>query len=247
MAGINGVASVWLTVSVPQGASQGLHPGAHAVSHLAAFPGEDFVGVVESILPAASAASRAVEVRVALPNPDGRLRPGMTGDVSLSGPEMPDALIVPSEAVIRSGSRTLVIAVGDNGRFVPTEVATGLAMGDQIQILTGLDEGQKIVASGQFLIDSEASLSGVVARLSAGGAARADYTSKGKVVQVGNDGVTIAHEPVAGLGWPAMTMSFAWGPGGKRPVAIGDAVAFSFKQGGAGYVIETITREGAAQ
>src|SRR3546814_2742888 len=74
------------------------------------------------------------------------------------------ALLVPSEALIRTGKRTLVMLALDKGRYQPAEVQTGQESANDTEILAGLREGEKIVASGQFLIDSEASLSGVEAR-----------------------------------------------------------------------------------
>jgi Cu(I)/Ag(I) efflux system membrane fusion protein len=243
IATINGLSPVWLTASVPQGKAGQLRSGASANAKLTAFPGEKFVGRVEMILPAVSVQSRTVEVRVVLPNPDNRLRPGMSGEVELSNAAERSALVVPSEAVIRTGRRTVVIAVNDDNRFSPTEVEIGLSTGDRTEIASGLVEGQRIVASGQFLIDSEASLAGAVSRLQGGSAqAAATYSATGRVTAVSDAGVTISHTPVPQLSWPAMTMQFDWGPDGKKTIAVGDEVSFAFKKGGAGYVIETIER-----
>ena len=242
IASINGMSPVWLVASVPQGSAGRLKAGGQATAIIPAYPGETFSGKIESVLPSANSASRAVEVRVALPNPGGRLRPGMTGEVSLVDDEPRQALFVPSEAVIRTGRRTLVIAVLEDGRFAPTEVEVAPASGNHTEIVSGLTEGQRIVASGQFLIDSEASLSGVIARLEASSpAAQGEpYAASGRVTAIDSKGVTIAHTPVERLNWPAMTMQFAWGPGGPKTLTVGDEVDFTFKKGSAGYVIETI-------
>ena len=87
----------------------------------------------------------------------------MFATVQFSGGQRP-ALLVPSEAVIRTGRRTLVMLALDGGRFRPAEVRTGQEAGGQMEVLAGLSEGERVVASGQFLIDSEASLSGIAAR-----------------------------------------------------------------------------------
>ena len=87
----------------------------------------------------------------------------MVATVSFGGPARP-ALLVPSEALIRTGKRTLVMVALDKGRYRPAEVQIGREAGDDTEILAGLSEGEKVIASGQFLIDSEASLSGVTAR-----------------------------------------------------------------------------------
>lgn len=246
---VNGVSPVWLTASVPQGVAGNLRQGGRAVVTLPAYPAETFEGKIDSILPQASMSSRTIEVRIALPNPGGRLRPGMTAEVDLSGGEARSVLTVPSEAVIRTGRRTVVIVGRDEaGQFTPTEVQLGASFGDRIEIVAGLEEDQQVVASGQFLIDSEASLSGVLARLAVSSSPRApdaSFQSTGRVTAIDASGATIAHEPVTGLNWPSMTMKFAWGSGGQdASIKPGEAVDFSFSQGGAGYVLGSITPKG---
>lgn len=246
LATIRGISPVWLIVSVPQGQAAALSPGTPAKARLAAFSNETVEGKVESILPAANTASRAVEVRISLPNPSGRLRPGMTAEVNVSAGTQRDVLLVPSEAVVRTGARTLVFTDLGQGRFAPVDVEIGSTAGDRTEIVSGLSEGQMVVASGQFLIGSEASLSGALERLGSAPAptkAAGDvYVSKGRVTTIDKAGVTLAHEPVPALNWPSMTMTFLWPPSGPNPsIKIGDAVEFSFRQGSAGYVLETIS------
>ncbi len=184
---------------------------------------------------------------MALDNADGRLRPGMTAEVDLSAGSQREVLLVAAEAVIRTGTRSVVIVSGDDGRFAPTEVELGASYGDRIEITAGLQEGQSVVASAQFLIDSEASLSGVLARLSERGASMEEgsHVSTGSVVSLNDTGVTIAHEPVPSLNWPSMTMHFDWGAdGAEESLRPGDEVDFRFSEGGAGYVIEEIVPQG---
>lgn len=248
LATINGLSPVWLIASVPQRTAGQLRPGSPVEARLASYPGEQFEGQIESVLPQASMTSRTVEVRVALENADGRLRPGMTAEVELSAGEPREALLVPAESVIRTGRRSVVIVVdAESGGYAPTEVAIGASHGDRIEIVEGLSEGQRVVASGQFLIDSEASLTGVLARLDGAMAAGAPgvHISSGRVTGIDDAGVTIAHEPVPSLDWPSMTMHFDWGADGARPsLQPGDDVDFRFSEGGAGYVIEEITPKG---
>jgi membrane fusion protein, copper/silver efflux system len=122
-------------------------------------------GVVSAILPETNPDSRTLRVRVELPNPEGRLRPGMTARVSLDRSTEQSVLWVPSEAVIRTGRRALVMLAEDAGRYRPVEVQLGQESDGKTAILKGLEEGQKVVTSGQFLLDSEASLKGIVAKL----------------------------------------------------------------------------------
>ena len=248
IASITGLSPVWLVVSVPQGSIGGLAPGDAASATFPAFPGKQFGGRVEVILPGANAANRTVEVRIALTNMDGRLRPGMTGDVMFTSAVSRQALTVPSEAVIRTGQRTVVIVARDDGGFEPTDVTLGAAAGDRLEIVSGLSEGQSVVASGQFLIDSEANLTGVLERLRGAPAAMpmTDYEATGKVIAIDASGVTLAHSPVQQLSWPEMTMAFGWGDL-AHDVVVGDEVTFSFRKGGAGYVLTSIRKTGASQ
>src|SRR3546814_20731370 len=111
------------------------------------------------ILPETQADSRTLTVRIELPNRGGRLRPGMFATVSFGGNTQP-GLLVPSEALIRTGKRTLVMLAFDKGRYRPAEVQHGRESGGHPAILAGLPEGETIVASGQVLIESESRLSG---------------------------------------------------------------------------------------
>ncbi|MGE4306502.1 MAG: efflux RND transporter periplasmic adaptor subunit, partial [Novosphingobium sp.] len=163
LAEINGLGTVWLNAAVPEAVAGPLRPGQSVQATLAAFPGEILTGRVSAVLPETQTDSRTLTVRIELPNRDGRLRPGMFATVSFGGSAQP-ALLVPSEALIRTGKRTLVMLALDKGRYRPAEVQPGRESGDDTEILAGLSEGEKIVVSGQFLIDSEASLSGVEAR-----------------------------------------------------------------------------------
>lgn len=160
---VNGLGTVWLNAAVPEAIAGTVQPGTHVTAMVAAFPGETFTGKVSAILPQAETASRTLTVRIELPNPDAKLRPGMFASVALIQNGR-DALLIPSEAVIRTGKRTLVMVAGTGGRFQPAEVRTGAEGGGKTEILAGLAEGEKVVASGQFLLDSEASLSGIEAR-----------------------------------------------------------------------------------
>lgn len=250
LATINGLSPVWLIASLPQTDAGFARPGARVVATLPAYPGESFSGRIESVLPAANAATRSIEVRITLANPQGRLRPGMTAEARLEEREE-SALVIPAEAVIRTGTRSIVIMVQDDGSYAPVEVALGRAQGDAIAITSGLSEGQRVVASGQFLIDSEANLSGAVARLNAsrGQAQAADalHETSGRITAINGQQVTIAHGPIASLNWPAMTMQFRLvRPELGRGLAVGDAVTLRFREADGAYLIEEIRETGRA-
>lgn len=163
LAQVNGLSTVWLNAAVPEVRAGAVKVGQTATAELAAFPAEHFTGRIIAVLPTTQADSRTLTVRIELRNPGGRLRPGMFATVHLGGTS-DTALLVPSEAVIRTGMRTLVMLAEDKGRYRPAEVKTGRDAGGRTEILAGLTPGEKVVASGQFLLDSEASLTGIAAR-----------------------------------------------------------------------------------
>lgn len=168
LAQVTGLGTVWLNAAVPEAQAGSVRIGQSASAVLSAFPGEKFSGRILAVLPTAQADSRTLTVRIELTNRGGRLRPGMFATVALGG-TVQSALLVPSEAVIRTGTRTLVMLATGNGRYQPAEVRTGREGGGQTEILDGLAAGEKVVASGQFLLDSEASLTGIAARKLGGG------------------------------------------------------------------------------
>ncbi|MCC6480459.1 MAG: efflux RND transporter periplasmic adaptor subunit [Sphingomonadaceae bacterium] len=163
LAQVTGIGTVWLNAAVPEAQAGAVRIGQNATASLTAFPGETFGGRIIAILPTAQADSRTLTVRIELANRGGRLRPGMFAQVALGGDERP-ALLVPSEAVIRTGTRTIVMLATGDGRYHPAEVRAGREGGGQTEILQGLAVGEKVVASGQFLLDSEASLTGIAVR-----------------------------------------------------------------------------------
>ncbi len=251
LAQVSGLGKVWLNAAVPEAMGGRVKVGQAARAELAAFPGEAFTGRVTAILPTTQIDSHTLQVRIELANRGGRLHPGMFATVHLSGAAHP-ALFVPSEAVIRTGKRTLVILSGAGGRYQPVEVQIGREDGDRTEILSGLDEGQKVVASGQFLIDSEASLAGVQARpLAASGAMAmsnapggksALYETRGRIEALTADTITLSHEPVPAIGWPAMIMTFKLGsPNLVKAAKVGDQVSFGFEQKPDGPIIRRLS------
>lgn len=245
---INGKASVWINADVPETLAAQLQPGTAAEARTAALPGKVYSGRVSAELPQVDAGTRTLTARIEVRNPDGLLVPGMFAQVIFAGAERADVLTVPSESVIRTGTRSLVMLALPKGGFRPVEVETGQEMDGRTEVLRGLEAGQKVVASGQFLIDSEASLKGVTAHTgtapaAAGAEAAPTHHGQGKVEQVANGEITISHGPIASLQWDAMTMPFAAPVSGlPRNVAVGDSVSFDFRAGPDGsFQITSIT------
>ena len=166
LAKIQGLDPIWLEAAVPeaQGALTAL--GKAAEIRCIAYPGVPIHGRVVAVLPQTNVDSHTLRVRIEVPNHDSRLKPGMFAQVQLSAREQRPVLLVPSEAIIHTGTRDLVIVAAAANRFVPVAVQIGAEYGTRTSVLSGLEAGQKVVASGQFLIDSEANLRGFAARMS---------------------------------------------------------------------------------
>lgn len=178
LAEISGLSTVWLNAAIPEALAGRLRVGQSVEATLSAFPSERFTGRLTALLPEVSGDSRTLTGRIELANRGGRLRPGMFGRVVFGGGTTP-ALLVPSEAVIRTGQRDIVMLALPEGRYQPAQVRIGRESGGQTEILAGLSAGERVIASGQFLIDSEASLSGVEARPIDGAAAPAASPANG--------------------------------------------------------------------
>lgn len=162
---VNGTDTLWLEAAIPQAGTIGIAPGTPVEATVSAVPGRTFEGEVEILLPQIESGSRTQRARIVLRNEDGLLAPGMFAELSLQ-PESGEALpLVPSEALIATGEASRVIVVDDDGSFVPVPVRIGRSIGGRTEILEGLEGGEEVVVSGQFLIDSEASLSGALERL----------------------------------------------------------------------------------
>jgi len=244
LARINGLATVWVEAAVPEALAMAARVGQPAEVRLAALPGDVLRGKVTAVLPEASRDSRTLRVRVELPNPGLRLRPGMFAQVALKAAGNEPVVVVPAEAVIRTGRRALVYVLDAPGRYRPVEVETGAESDGRIAIRRGLEAGQQVVASGQFLVDSEASLQGVPATPSSASApAVPEYEATGTVSAVEAREITLDHAPVPALKWPAMTMPFQLAqPDLARGLKPGDAVRFRFTQQGDEHTVTAIER-----
>ncbi|MEB0024762.1 efflux RND transporter periplasmic adaptor subunit [Pseudomonas sp. MH9.2] len=249
LARVNGLSSVWLAAAVPESEAGSITVGQAVEARLPAFPGTVLNGKVSAILPETNSDSRTLRVRVELPNPDGRLRPGLTAQVHLNRSTEQRVLWVPTEAVIRTGRRALVMLVEDAGRYRPVEVQLGLENDDKTAILKGLEEGQKVVTSGQFLLDSEASLKGIVAstgeKSSPSAAASSFHEADGQIVEINDKEVTLAHGPFKTLGMPGMTMTFPLAnPALMQGLKTGDKVRIAVSQTDNGLRVELLDKSG---
>ena len=244
LARINGLGTVWLDVAVPEAQTGGVRVGQQVSALLPAYPGESFAGKVSAILPEASLDTRSLRVRVELPNRDARLKPGMTAQVRIAANDTASVLRVPSEALIRTGKRTLVMLAEKAGRYRPVEVRTGAESGEYTAITDGLQEGQQVVVSGQFLLDSEASLTGITTQPPAQmPAAMPLHESQGEIVELSKTEVTIKHGPFKTLNMPGMTMSFSLArPELAQSLKVGERVQFGVREADDGLIVERIQK-----
>lgn len=209
------------------------------------------------MLPGVNTATRTVQARLELDNRDGLLTPGMLMRVRLGAEKSTSRLLVPTEAVITSGKRSVVLVAGENNSMQPVVVMTGRDIGDDTEILSGLTEGQKVVTSGQFLIDSEANLKSVLpkftgeqtnASIQPPATAGPIYRGVGKVEMVAPEALTISHNPIPELKWGVMTMDFNKPrPDAFAEVKPGQDIEFSFTETKEGYVLESVTPVGGGK
>jgi Cu(I)/Ag(I) efflux system membrane fusion protein len=168
---IAGLERVWAVAEVPEAQAVRLMRGQKVKAVLQADASQSFVGVLKEILPQVSAATRTLQARFEVGNPGARLIPGLLLRLEVAGPTA-SRLVVPAEAVIRTGTRAVAIVRRDDGTFEPRDVTLGAELGDTLEVAQGLQEGEQVVASGQFLVDSEARLRSVLGAMSASGESR---------------------------------------------------------------------------
>jgi membrane fusion protein, copper/silver efflux system len=201
------LSTVWINAEVPEAQASWVTPGARVEARVQAYPGRAFEGRVGALLPEVSAATRTVRTRVEVRNPGALLKPGMFATVAFERRAQRESVLVPSEALIRTGTRDVVIVALGEGRFRATEVQVGAESGGQSEIRKGLNASDRVVLSGQFLVDSEASLSATVARLEG---VAVEHKGRGTVLALdpAKGRVELDHEPIASMQWPRMTMGF---------------------------------------
>lgn len=243
------LSSVWLQAEVFESQVDWVAAGQAAEATLGYMPGMEFTGQVNYVYPVLDPETRTLKVRLRFDNPGGRLKPNMYARVSIYGKLKPNALSIPREALIPAPGRDRVVVSLGDGKFQVHEVLTGLESGEFVEILAGISEGDEIVTSSQFLIDSEASLAGSITRLESADhlpepqESEAVYAS-GLVEEIDLDNrrIRVAHGPIDALGWPSMTMVFDVRPSvDLTRVQVRQDIRFSLVQEHAGeYVMEKI-------
>ena len=241
------LSSVWLLADVFESQAQWVSEGQVARMSLPYTPGQSWTGKVEYVYPTLDPKSRTLKVRLRFENPDNALKPNMYASVLIEAESVGNVLTVPREALIRAGRNDRVIVDLGEGRYKPMMVKVGIEANGQVAIGEGLKGDEKVVVSGQFLIDSEASLSASMMRMSdpegdpasepAGAGTpttiKPQAVTMGAINKISDDGktVNISHDPIPEIGWPSMTMDFkVIGPFSLNGFSSGDSVLLGVAQ-----------------
>ncbi|HHH1720620.1 TPA: efflux RND transporter periplasmic adaptor subunit [Yersinia enterocolitica] len=240
---------VWIVMDYSQSQANLVRIGSEVTATTASWPGESFHGKVSELLPNMDLATRTLRARITLENPQQKLKPGMYLNVqSTQTDTLEPVLVIPQEALLMTGSRNTVLLAEGNGHFKPVEVSAGQTQDGWVEIKSGLSHGQLVVTSGQFLIDSEASLQSALPQMAdtpetvapaVDNTAPAPvdiYSVQGEVNAINGSTITLSHGPIAALKWGAMTMDFLLPPGKlSADIHVGSEVNFTF----------TLTEQGA--
>ncbi|MCU0764638.1 MAG: efflux RND transporter periplasmic adaptor subunit [Burkholderiaceae bacterium] len=220
------LSTVWVIAEVAEQDIGRVRTGLTARARLDAYPGQNFEGRITYIYPTLKADTRTAQVRVELPNPQGRLKPAMYAQVEIAAAGRPQ-LVVPSSAVIDNGRRRVVLVDRGEGRFEPRDVKLGERGDEFTAVLEGVKDGERVVVAANFLLDSEANLKAALGALTGGAdTAKVTHRAVGTLddVDAKTGTLLITHEPVESLKWPRMTMEF---------VPANEAIAGKLKPGAA--------------
>ena len=259
------LSSVWVMAEVFERQSSWVKVGQPAEVEFSYLPGKKFEGVVEYIYPDLDEMTRALTVRLKFENFDEALKPNMFGNVSIYAGAKDNIIVIPREAVIRTGSDERVILAKEEGHFEPRQIVAGIESGDWIEVKSGLKEGEDVVVSGQFLIDSEASTKASFMRMSQPDNATVKKSEMvmqdesslimgmGTITEIFKDEqiLKIDHQPIEVLNWPRMEMKFSTNHENAQidfdALNIGDHIEFKMQKVDGKYLIievSSMVREG---
>jgi len=182
-------------------------------------PGVAWKGIVDYIYPVLDSKTRTLRVRVRVKNDEQVLKPNMYANLTLLAPVAESALSIPREALIKGGRYNRVVKAMGNGQFKSVLVTVGVESEGFVQVIDGLSEGDEVVTSAQFLIDSESNIDAEIARMESRLTDESSMGEKAQDIKIVGQGViedvmaemamlTITHEPIKALDWPTMRMDF---------------------------------------
>ncbi|WP_394193767.1 efflux RND transporter periplasmic adaptor subunit [Pseudoalteromonas atlantica] len=209
MMSIGQLDEVWVEAEIFERQAQLIEVGLPVTMTLDYIAGQSWRGRVDYIYPTLDAKNRTLRVRLRFNNQDHQLKPNMFAQVSIHGKAAQQQLIVPKDAVIRTGSQNRVVVALGEGRFKSVAVELGRSDSNNTVILAGIKADDEVVTSAQFLLDSESSKSSDFKRMQTPALVTSVW-GKGVVnsVMAGHRMVNISHEPMGELDWPSMTMDF---------------------------------------
>jgi len=236
------LSSVWVIAEVPEQDIGQVNLGSPTQVTVDAWPERTFDGKVAFIYPTLNSATRTVQVRIEIANPKALLKPAMFANAQIATGKAGKMLTVPTSAVIDSGTKQTVLVRLAEGRFEPRTVALGSRSDDYVEVLSGVAEGEEVVTSANFLLDSESNLKaalggmGDVAANPQAQLKTVGHQAQGMLEAINDDGtVSITHDPIPALKWPAMTMDFALAnPSLAANIKPGSAISFEIVERGAG-------------
>ncbi|WP_045619159.1 efflux RND transporter periplasmic adaptor subunit [Vibrio vulnificus] len=201
---------VWVDAEVFERQAHWLTNGSQASMTLDALPGKAWQGEVDYVYPILDPKTRTLRMRLKFANPNGELKPNMFANITLQPVSDSEVLTVPKSSVIRSGGMTRVVLAEGEGKYRSARIETGREADDKVEVLQGLNQGDRIVTSAHFMLDSESSQSADLSRINGVEAPAETAWAKGEITDLMADHgmLTINHQPVPEWNWPGMTMNF---------------------------------------
>ncbi|AXX62596.1 TPA: efflux RND transporter periplasmic adaptor subunit [Vibrio vulnificus] len=201
---------VWVDAEVFERQAHWLTNGSQASMTLDALPGKAWQGEVDYVYPILDPKTRTLRMRLKFANPNGELKPNMFANITLQPVSDSEVLTVPKSSVIRSGGMTRVVLAEGDGKYRSARIETGREADDKVEVLQGLNQGDRIVTSAHFMLDSESSQSADLSRINGVEAPAETAWAKGEITDLMADHgmLTINHQPVPEWNWPGMTMNF---------------------------------------
>ncbi|CAM4395615.1 efflux RND transporter periplasmic adaptor subunit [Vibrio agarivorans] len=228
---------VWVDAEVFERQAHWVSAGSQALMTLDAIPGQEWQGVVDYVYPILDPKTRTLRVRLKFANERGALKPNMFANIALKPQTSEQVLTIPRSAVIRSGGMTRVVLAEGSGKYRSARIEVGREAGESIEVLEGLKEGERIVTSAHFMLDSESSQSAELSRINGANEPVATVWAKGEVTKVMLDHqmLTINHQPVPEWEWPGMVMDFSLASNVDTDgLQVGSAIEFEMQKGATG-------------
>lgn len=245
------LSDVWVDAEVFERQAHWITPGAEATMWVDALPGKNWQGKVDYIYPILDPATRTLRVRLKFSNREANLKPNMFANLTLIPQTKESVLVVPEQAVIRSGNMSRVVLAAGDGKYRTVRIETGRTAAGMVEVLDGLDLNDAIVTSAHFMIDSESSqnadLNRINTHIPTEPVSQVQTTGVIRNIMPGHKMLTLEHPPIPEWGWPAMTMDFTVSDDSDLSQFVGgQSVRFLItKQDSGQYTLSEIQADGA--